>query len=116
MDADLQIHIRNEISNALVTSQNNMMSEIKNLLSNEMGKISSQQKEIADSQMIKIESTLTDDYKFRKRGNAEQFKHHRQVLSKLKEADSQLKLGSIGEDNITAAKEKSAEGIHLVCH
>ena len=115
MDADLQIHIRNEISNALVTSQNNM-SEIKNLLSNEMGKISSQQKEIADSQMIKIESTLTDDYKFRKRGNEEQFKHHRQVLSKLKKADSQLKLGSIGEDNITAAKEKSAEGIHLVCH
>ena len=116
MDADLQNHIRNEIANALVTSQNNMTSEIKNLLSNEMGKISSQQKEIADSQMIKIESTLTDDYKFRKCGNEEQFKHNHQVLSKLKEADSQLKLGSIGEDNITAAKEKSAEGIHLVCH
>ena len=52
-----------------MTSQNNMMSEIKNLLSSEMGKISSPQKEFADSQMIKIESTLTDDYKLRKRGN-----------------------------------------------
>jgi len=62
MDADLQSHIRNEISSALVTSQNNMMSEIKNLLSSEMGKISKQQKEIADSQMIKIKSTFTDDY------------------------------------------------------
>jgi hypothetical protein len=59
------------------------MSEIKNLLSSEMGKISSPQKEFADSQMIKIESTLTDDYKFRKRRNVEQFKHNRQVLSKL---------------------------------
>ena len=69
MDADLQSHIRNEISNALVTSQNNMMSEIKNLLSSEMGKISGKQKENADTQMIKIESTLTNDYTFRKRGN-----------------------------------------------
>jgi hypothetical protein len=51
MDADLQNHIRNEIYNALVTSQNNMMSEIKNILSSEIGKISSQQKEIADYQM-----------------------------------------------------------------
>ena len=69
MDADLQNHIRNETSNALVTSQNNMMSEIKNLLSSEMGKISGKQKENADTQMIKIESTLTNDYTFRKRGN-----------------------------------------------
>ena len=89
-----------------MTSQNNMMSEIKNLLSSEMGKISSPQKEFADSQMIKIESTLTDDYKFRKRRNVEQFKHNRQVLSKLKEAETQLKPESIGEDNITVAKEK----------
>ena len=81
------------------------MSEIKNLLSSQMGKISSPQKEFADSQMIKIESTLTDDYKFRKRGNVEQFKHNRQVLSELKEAETQLKPESIGED-ITAAKEK----------
>jgi hypothetical protein len=36
--------------------------------------------------------------------------------SKLKEAETQLKRESIGEDNITAAKEKIAEGIHLVCH
>jgi hypothetical protein len=69
MDADLQNHIRYETSNALVTSQNNMKSEIKNLLSSEMGKISRKQKENADTQMIKIESTLTDDYKLRKRGN-----------------------------------------------
>ena len=53
MDADLQNHIRNEIYNVLVTSQNNMMSEIKNLLSSEIGKISSQQKEITDYQMKK---------------------------------------------------------------
>ena len=39
-----------------------------------------------------------------------------QVLSKLKEAETQLKRENIGEDNITTAKEKSAEGIHLVCH
>jgi hypothetical protein len=71
------------------------MSEIKNLLSSEIGKISSPQKEFADSQMIEIESILTDDYKFRKRGNVEQFKHNRQVLSKLKEAETQLKPESI---------------------
>ena len=84
-----------------------MMSEIKNLLSSEMGKISSPQKEFADSQMIKIESTLTDDYTFRKRGNEEQSKHNRQVLCKLKEADNKLKPEIIDEDNITAGKEKN---------
>ena len=50
---------------------------------------------------------MTDDYKFRKRGNEEQSKHNRQVLCKLKEAENQLKPESIGEDNITAAKEKN---------
>jgi hypothetical protein len=49
---------------------------------------------------------VTDDYKFRKRGNEEQSKHNRQVLCKLKEAENQLKAESIGEDNITTAKEK----------
>jgi hypothetical protein len=62
-------HIRNEIANALVTSQNNMTSEIKNLLSNEMGKISSQQKEIADSQIDKDRvDTIFSRYFYSKRG------------------------------------------------
>ena len=38
------------------------------------------------------------------------------AISKLKEAETQLKRESIGEDNITAAKEKITEGIHLFCH
>ena len=57
---------------------------------------------------------MTDDYKFRKRGNEEQSKHNRQVLCKLKEAENQLKPEIIDEDNITTEKKKIAEGIHLV--
>ena len=50
-----------------------MMTEMKNLISSEMGKISKQNQAIADKQLSKIEETLSDSYKFKKKGNEEQF-------------------------------------------
>ena len=58
MDAELQEHIRHEVANALVNTQNNMMSEIRALITTEMGKVTTKQKEIADSQLTKLESTI----------------------------------------------------------
>jgi len=112
----MQNLIRQEVSNAVVSSQNAMMSDFKTLLSSEIGKMNTQQKEIADSQIVKIESTLTEGYKFRKRGNEEQNKHNVKVLGKLKEAETELKAVRMTEGNIQTAREKIAEGISLINH
>ena len=90
MDAETRELIQVEVQNSLTTSQNTMMTEMKNLISTEMGKISKQNQALADKQLTKIEETLTDSFKFKKKGNEEQFKHNTKVLTKLKEADDHL--------------------------
>ncbi|KAK3093741.1 hypothetical protein FSP39_019543 [Pinctada imbricata] len=83
MDAETKRLIQVEIQNTITDSQNTMMTEIKNLITSEMSSMQRQNQAIADKQLSKIEESLTDTYKFKKRGNEEQFKHNTKVLSKL---------------------------------
>ena len=63
--------VQNAITHAIAESQNALMNHV----STELNKIQSQNVEIAQSQIESIKTTLvTDNYKFKKRGNEEQFK------------------------------------------
>ena len=115
MDASLHQQIRIEVVNAISESQNSIMSQMKDLITSEMGKMQNQQQKLADTQMTKIES-LADGYKFKRRGNEEQFKHNANVITKVREADNLLDPRSCSPDNISAAKEKLAEGMTLLTH
>ena len=114
MDADIQQQIRHEVVNAVVQSQNALMSQLKDLISNEMGKVQDQQQRIAETQITKIEATLSDGHKFKRRGNEEQFKHNNKILSKIKEADNVLDANNPSQEGISKAKEKLAEGMSLL--
>ena len=84
MDAELQSHIQQEVRNVFTASQNNIMMEMKTIISSEIGKVTSKQQDLADAQIAKLERTITDSYKFNRKGNEEQFKHNQKVMNKVR--------------------------------
>ena len=116
MDAETKRLIQVEIQNTITDSQNTMMTEIKNLITSEMSSMQRQNQAIADKQLSKIEESLTDTYKFKKRGNEEQSKHNTKVLSKLKEADDHLAVETdrLSEHNVLDCREALSQGMTLI--
>ncbi|KAK3107400.1 hypothetical protein FSP39_013730 [Pinctada imbricata] len=116
MDAETEKFISIEIQNTITDNQNTMMTEMRNLISSEMGKLQKHNKMLADKQISKIEESLTDSYKFKKRGNEEQFKHNNKVFSKLKEADDHLAvdMGELSEQNILDCREVLSQGMSIL--
>ena len=57
---------------------------------------------------------MTDVYKFKKRGNEEQFKHNHKVFTKIREAGAVIDTDNLNQDNINNAKRKIAEGLDLI--
>lgn len=72
------------------------------------------EKSISDNQIAKIDESINDSYKFRKRGNEEQFKHNNKVFVKLAEVKSEIDHEHVTADNIDNAKRKITEGMDLV--
>lgn len=69
------------------------------------------QKVIAERQEAKIEQVFANGYKFKKRGNEEQFKHNAKVMAKIKEANEEMV-----EKRIQEARQKISEGYDLIQH
>ena len=92
------------------------MTEMRSLITTEMGKIQQQNQVLADKQLSKIEETLNDSYKFKKRGNEEQFKHNTKVLATMKEAESHLfkEMDQLTEKNVLDCRKVLNEGMTLV--
>ena len=79
MDESIRTEIQSEIQAAVHSSQTNILNSITTVINNRLDdfreSFRTTQKDIADSQMAKIDETLSDNYKFKKRGNEEQHKH-----------------------------------------
>ena len=66
MDAEqARTQIRAEVQNALVDSQNVMMTEMRTLITGEMKKLQSHNQKLAESQMAKVEEALDGSYEFK---------------------------------------------------
>ena len=52
--------------------------------------IQQSQKDISDFQISKVEESVTDNFRFQRKGNENQYKHSVKVMSNLKEARSIL--------------------------
>ena len=83
---------RADISDLLETriqdSQSALLNQLDTLISNKLSSFQQQikknQQELSDVQVAKIEELSKDSYKFRKRGNEEQYKVNVKVLRKMK--------------------------------
>ncbi|VDI13137.1 Hypothetical predicted protein [Mytilus galloprovincialis] len=118
MDAEIRSEIQNEVQAAFQTTQTTILDSMTTLLDNRLEcfnkSFQSTQKALAESQLAKLDETLSDNYKFKKRGNEEQHKHNSKVLVKFKEANSELNQEHLTKDNIESAKDKITEGMSLI--
>ena len=99
-------------------SQNRLLSDLDNLISNRLThfqqSLNENQKALSDVQVAKIEEIHSDNYKFQRKGNEEQYKINVKVHRKLKEAEHSLKETDDIPTAISDAKVKIAEGIELI--
>ncbi|XP_041483129.1 uncharacterized protein LOC121429934 [Lytechinus variegatus] len=108
--------VANFVEIKIKESQTGLLNELDKLISSKLGsfqqKINENQRDLSDIQIAKIEEVSKDEFKFRRRGNEEQYKLNSKVLSKIKQADvllSEEHDGAKGE-----ARSKLSEGMELI--
>ncbi|CAC5414982.1 unnamed protein product [Mytilus coruscus] len=113
MDADIKEIIQAEVQSAILGTQDKLLNSLTSLLDTRLNgfqqNIQDSQKALSESQLAKIGETITETFKFRKRGNEEQYKHNKKVFVKVLEANSQLESENLNNDNIQTAKRKIYE-------
>ena len=118
MDANIREIIRAEVQSAIIGTQDKLLNSFTSLLDTRLNgfqqNIQDNQKALSDSQLAKIDETMTETFKFRKRGNEEQYKHNKKVFVKVLEASSQLESENLNNDNIQTAKRKIYEGMEMI--
>ena len=106
------------VSAKIRDSQAGLLSQLDSLITDKLGafqqKIGDNQRELSDVQIAKIEELNKDEYRFRKRGNEEQYKVNVKVARKLKEADALL--NEEGEAGRREAQDRISEGIDILSH
>ncbi|VDI36147.1 Hypothetical predicted protein [Mytilus galloprovincialis] len=114
MDAELQQVIQTEVQNAVQSTQDQMLNSMTTLLDSRLEgfqkRIQDNQKVLSDTQIARMDESLTDSYKFRKRGNEEQHKHNQKVYAKIREAHAEFETDNLTQSNINSAKRKFSEG------
>ena len=118
MDAEIRQAIHSEVNNAVKNIQDQLLSNMPTLLDTRFDgfqkKVSENQKSLSDTTLAKLDENMADSYKFRKRGNEEQFKHNHKVFVKLREAEAEIEGDNLNQTNINNAKRKITEGMDFV--
>ena len=77
MDVELRDTIEKEVHSAVESTQNQLLNSLTSLLDARLDgfqrNIQENQKALSESQMAKIDENMTDTFKFKKRGNEEQY-------------------------------------------
>ncbi|KAK3103157.1 hypothetical protein FSP39_016878 [Pinctada imbricata] len=110
--------ISNEVQKAVDASQNNLLTSMQTMMdanfTNFRQSIETTQKDLSTTQLAKIEESMFGSYKFKRHGNEAQYRGNIQVISKLREADTNLENQHITIDNVTSARDRIKEGIDLL--
>ncbi|VDI05545.1 Hypothetical predicted protein [Mytilus galloprovincialis] len=118
LSSPLRNAISREVSNAISTSQQDLLNSINGIMDSKLTNLQTtlqeSQQEISQTQMAKMEETLTDNYTFHRKGNENQFKYGVKVLTKLKEAKSSLEVHDLTRATVQNAKSRISEGIDIV--
>ena len=108
MDAGIRYTtIKVEVHNAIKNTQDQLLNSLTTLLDNRLEgfqkNIQDSQKSLSDTQLAKIDESIFDTYKFRKRGNEEQYK--------MEEASNQIETDNVSQENVNANKRNISEGL-----
>jgi hypothetical protein len=117
MDTGMNSPMRNAIVHEVETTVSNTKQDLLNsmavLIDSRLDTFQSNIQQ-SDFQTSKIEESVTDNFRFQRNGNENQYKHSVKVMSKLKEARSILENPDMNSQKVVAAKEKISEGIGIV--
>jgi hypothetical protein len=120
MDANIQEAIQSQVHSAVSASQYQLLNSLTTLLNTRLNgfqrKRQETQKATSESQLGKITETMTETYKFRKRGNDEQYIHNQKVFVKMREVNAEIPVEgeNISPANINSAKRKITEVMDLI--
>jgi len=118
MNSPMRNAIIHEVETAVSNTKQDLLNSMAVLIDSRLNtfqsNIQQSQKDISDFQISKIEESVTDNFRFQRKGNENQYKHSVKVMSKLKEARSILENPDMNSQKVVSAKEKISEGICLV--
>ncbi|CAG2213405.1 unnamed protein product [Mytilus edulis] len=118
LDSPIREAIANEVKSVIASSQQDMLNNMSAMMDSRLNRLQSNiqqsQFDISNAQINKIEESVSDNYKFQRKGNENQFRHSVKVISKLTEARSLLDTPDVSLSKVAAAKDKISEGIDLV--
>ena len=113
---DIAELVRGEV----LESQNTLLDKLEALVSEKLNHfqkdINESQMALSEVQLSKMEEMTNTAYKFKKKGNEEQYKSNSKVFQKLTEAESLLKKDADLNRASTAAQSKIAEGKEILEH
>jgi hypothetical protein len=117
MDTGMNSPMRNAIVHEVETAVSNTKQDLLNsmavLIDSRLDTFQSNIQQ-SDFQISKIEESVTDNFRFQRNGNENQYKHSAKVMSKLKAARSILENPDMNSQQVVASKEKISEGIGIV--
>ena len=104
----IRMAIAGEVENAVSNTKQDLLNSMAILMDSRLNNLQSNlqqsQLELSNTQRTKFEETVSDNFKFPRKGNENQFWHSVKVMSKSKEAQSVL-----DSLEVAAAKEKISE-------
>ncbi|CAG2232085.1 unnamed protein product [Mytilus edulis] len=118
LDSPIREAIANEVKSVIASSKQDMLNNMSAMMNSRLNRLQSNiqqsQFDISNAQITKIEESVSNNYKFQRKGNENQFRHSVKVISKLTEARSLLDTPDVSLSKVAAAKDKISEGIDLV--
>lgn len=103
---EMETLVTDKVTEAMRSCQNELLTGINNLIASEVQKISDNQKSFSELQLSKIEAITSNDYKFKRKSNEEQYKVNNKVISKIQDCER-----NIDSSEFSQAKENLAEGM-----
>ena len=118
MPAIMDPALRKDIIESTVqASPTGILAQLDAMISSKLNDFAAKQMETNEAQITKIEAIANkDSFKFKNKGNEEQFKHSEKVLEKFNQADSELAVNTVITAHITEARAKIREGMEIVQH
>ena len=101
--------VTERVTEAVRSTQNDLLTGIQHLISSEVDKISERQKTLSELQLSKIAALTPSAYKFKRKSNEEQYKVNSKVLGKVQDCER-----NIDQAELSQAKENLAEGIWFI--
>ena len=92
------------IESAVQASQTGILAQLDVMISSKLNDFAAKQMETNEAQISKIEAIANkDSFKFKNKGNEEQFKHSEKVLEKFNQVDSALAVNTVTTAHITGS-------------